>query len=219
VLEFGFPRVVVATGAHWRRDGIGRRNRAPIPGSDGATVFTPDDVMAGSTIAGPVVVFDDDHAYLGGVLAEKLHGDGLRVTLVTPATEVSAWTWATLEQQRIQSRLMNAGIRVMTSKNVTAIEDGALELACVYTDERSRVEAKSVVMLTARLPEDALYLALSADCAKLADAGIRHLDRIGDCLAPSLIAAAVYSGHHYARTCDAPESVDEPFLREHVALD
>ena len=34
-----------------------------------------------------VVLFDDDHYYLGGVLAELLVAAGLEVTLVTPPNE------------------------------------------------------------------------------------------------------------------------------------
>ena len=218
VLEFGFPRIVIATGAHWRRDGIGRRNRKPIPGCDGDNVYTPEDVMGGVQITGPVVVFDDDHAYLGGVLAEKLRAEGLEVTLVTPAAELSRWTLATLEQFRIQSQLMNAGIGAAVSKNITAIDEDGVELACVYTDARSQLEAASIVMVTARLPEDSLFLTLESDAAKLADAGIRHLDCIGDCNAPSIIAAAVYAGHRYARECDQRESEDIPFRREFIAI-
>jgi dimethylamine/trimethylamine dehydrogenase len=202
VLEFGFPRVVVATGAHWRRDGVGRANRHPVAGADGGNVHTPDDVMAGVSISGPVVVFDDDHAYMGGVIAEKLRGDGLDVILVTPAPQVSTWTWATLEQFRIQSGLMKAGIRVETCKNVARVASGGIELACIYTGERTSVEAASIVMVTARLPEDSLYLALESDGNRLAGAGIRHLDCIGDAHAPALIAASVYAGHRYATRDD-----------------
>ncbi|GMQ76580.1 MAG: NAD(P)-binding protein [Gammaproteobacteria bacterium] len=218
VLEFGFPRVVIATGARWRRDGIGRRNRKPIPGCDGGNVYTPEDVMGEVSIPGPVIVFDDDHAYLGGVLAEKLRAGGRDVTLVTPAAQASVWTWATLEQFRIQSQLMNAGIDVATCKNVVAVEEGSVELTCVYTDVRSKLDAASVVMVTARLPEDSLFQALQGDANKLADAGIRHLECIGDSLAPATIAAAVYAGHVYARECDQPESQDIPFRREFIAI-
>src|SRR6516164_2818097 len=48
VLDFGFPHVVVATGAYWRRDGIARHHLEPIPVAAGANVFTPDDLMAGA---------------------------------------------------------------------------------------------------------------------------------------------------------------------------
>jgi len=58
-------RVVLATGARWRRDGIGRANTRPIPGFDlTRSVLTPDDLLDGMAAAGPVVVFDDDHYYL-----------------------------------------------------------------------------------------------------------------------------------------------------------
>ncbi len=41
--------------------------------------------MPGATVAGPAVVFDDDHFDVGGLMAEKLMIDGLDVTPVTPA--------------------------------------------------------------------------------------------------------------------------------------
>jgi dimethylamine/trimethylamine dehydrogenase len=155
---------------------------------------------------------------MGGVLAEKLRATGLEVTLVTPAVDVSSWTSVTLEQFRIQSQLMNAGIHVLTSKNMLAVEKDHVELACVYTGKRSRLNAASIVTVTARLPDDSLYLELSGDGKKLADAGIRNLECIGDCHAPATIAAAVYAGHLYARQCDEPESEDIPFKRELPAI-
>ena len=66
---------------------------------------------------------------------------------------------------------------------------------------------------------EALFQSLEADPDKLASAGIRHLDCIGDAHAPSLIAAAVYAGHRYARECDAPIPEGIPFRRELVAID
>ncbi len=219
VRDFGFPRVVIATGARWRRDGIGRRNRKPIRGFDSGNVYTPEDIISGVHIPGPVVVFDDDHYYLGGVLAEKLRAAGLAVTLVTPAAQASSWTSATLEQFRIQAQLLNAGVDVATSQNLVAVEEGTVELACVYTGAPSKLDAASIVTVTARLPEDALYLELNNNANKLADAGIRNLDCIGDCHAPATIAAAVYSGHGYARECDEPESDDIPFRRDVIDVD
>ena len=62
VREFGFPRVILATGATWRRDGVGRALFWPVPGFDGPGVFTPDDIMAGRLPPdGPVVVYEDDY--------------------------------------------------------------------------------------------------------------------------------------------------------------
>ena len=73
VLEFGFDHVVVATGATWRRDGVGYRHHHPLADTRPAALSSrPTMSCAGADVAGPVVVFDDDHYYMGGVLAEKL---------------------------------------------------------------------------------------------------------------------------------------------------
>ena len=47
VLEFGARHVAIATGSAWRRDGVGRDSGFPVPGFDGPTVYTPDDIMSG----------------------------------------------------------------------------------------------------------------------------------------------------------------------------
>ncbi len=214
VREFGFEQVVLATGAHWRRDGVGRENHRPIAGSDKPWVFSPDDVMAGREIEGPIVIFDDDHFYLGGVLAELLRQRGEAVTLATPAAEVSSWTHNTLEQRRIQTGLLESGVEIAAHRNLAAVEDGAVELACVFTGRRETRPAAAVVMVTSRRPDDALYHELAGDPGALAAAGISSVSRIGDCLGPSTIAAAVYSGHLHAREVDQAPSAGVPFRRE-----
>ncbi len=217
--EFGAARVVLATGARWRRDGAGRSHVRAIPGSDGSNVFTPDDLLAGAAIAGRVLVFDDEHYYMGGVVAEALQQRGAAVTLVTSAGSVSAWTDASLEQPYIQARLIEAGVEVIVSHSLARIGRDEMELACVYTGRRRSLPAASAVLVTARLPEDALYTALNEDAAALAAAGVRSVTRIGDCLSPGIIAAAVLDGHRYARELDAPPPGDLPFRTEHVRHD
>jgi dimethylamine/trimethylamine dehydrogenase len=53
-------------------------------------------------------------------------------------------------------------------------------LACVYTGRSRRLEADSVVMVTARQPNDGLYRALSERLAAGAEGMPRSLRRIGD---------------------------------------
>ena len=89
VLEFGADHVAIATGSIWAADGVGRANRRPIPAETGARIMTPDDICAGKAVQGPVLIFDDDHYYMGGVLAEKLRAAGHEVIYVTPAADVS----------------------------------------------------------------------------------------------------------------------------------
>jgi dimethylamine/trimethylamine dehydrogenase len=44
------------------------------------------------------------------------------------------------------------------------------------------------------------------------------LARIGDCEAPAIIAANVYSGHRYAREIDNPADIDVPMKNERVDI-
>jgi dimethylamine/trimethylamine dehydrogenase len=220
VLDFGSERVIVATGAKWRKDGASVNNTSPITGSDRSNVFTPQDIAAGAEVSGPVVLFDDDNFYMGGVVAEKLRRDGHDVTLITTAACVSPWTENTLEQHRIQAGLLELGVEIITSHNLSAVGDGDVEIACVYSERSRKIPAASVVMVTSRAPVNDLYQALAADTAALEAAGIKSIRATGDCDAASTIALAVYDGHMAAREMDAPpENPDMPFRREEVSLD
>jgi dimethylamine/trimethylamine dehydrogenase len=220
VHELAAPRVIVATGSHWRRDGVGLTLKTPVPGFEGERVYTPDDIMAdtgprGPRLEGPVLVYDDDHYYLGGVLAEKLRRDGLEVTLVTPALAASYWTEKTLEIGHIHKRLLELEVAILPNHSVAAFHGDRAELACVFTGRKRNLACASVVTVTARLPENALYRALLDQPEALARADIKSVTAIGDARAPSTIAAAVYAGYRAARELDAPDRGDAvPFERE-----
>jgi dimethylamine/trimethylamine dehydrogenase len=219
VLEFGCDHVAIATGATWRRDGVARFHLQPIPVDGAMTVLTPDDLMAGAGAAGDVVLYDDDHYYMGGVLAERLVERGCRVTLITPAAEASTWTRNTLEQHRIQARLLECGVTIVPHCALTAIGADSVETACVFRGETNEIACDAVVMVTARLPNDRLYRDLRARRDDWANAGIQSVDAIGDARAPATIAHAVYAGHRYARELDGPDPGDgPPFRRELPAL-
>ncbi len=102
VFGFGYSRIIVATGSRWRRDGVARWHTSPVKGFEGQQIFTPDDLFADVKVSGPVVLYDDDHYYMGAVLAEKLQTAGLEVSLVTPAGTVGEWSFNTEEQERTQ---------------------------------------------------------------------------------------------------------------------
>ncbi len=149
------------------------------------------------------------------MLAEKLRRDGLEVTLVTPALAASYWTEKTLEIDFIHKRLLELEVAILPNHAVAAFRGDRAELACVFTGRQRELACASVVTVTARLPEEALLRALVDRPEALARAGIRSVTAIGDALAPSTIAAAVYAGHRAARDLDAPERGDTvPFKRE-----
>jgi dimethylamine/trimethylamine dehydrogenase len=217
VLELGAQHVVIATGARWRADGVGRAAHLPIPIEAGTAVVTPDDVMDGRSIAGPVLVFDDDHYYMGSLVAETLARAGVAVTLATPAPEVAAFTESTLELRRIAQRLDELKVRMITHHVLARAGAGEAQLLHVHTNRTMGLAASTIVMVTARLPEDRLYRALEAMPDRLAESGVKSVLRIGDCLAPGAIFHAVYAGHRYARELDAPAAAIA-FERERILL-
>ena len=203
VLEFGARHVAIAAGSTWRSDGVGRESGFTLPGFDGHTVHTPDDVMSGrDPEQGPVIIWDDDHYYLGGVLAELCRYAGHDVILVTTAAMVSAWTVNTLEAMPIAKRMARLGVEVIPYTSVTGYDGKAAELTSVLTGETKPRPAGSLITITARLPVDGLYLELDQLRDRWAGAGVATITRIGDCWAPSTIQQAVYSGHKWARELD-----------------
>jgi len=220
VLEFGADHLCLATGAIWRHDGVGRANRSPIPGMNRDNVLSPDDIMDGKRPAmGPVVIFDDDHYYLGGVIGELLSAAGYAVTIVTPESVVADWTRYTLEQGHIEARMKQAGIAILTRRNLVRVSAGEVVVLNALTDQEE-VLPGSLVTITMRLPNDDLYNDLMALGDAVQKAGIKSVRRIGDCYGPSLIASANYEGHRYARELDTEVDIDAvPFKREHHKLE
>jgi dimethylamine/trimethylamine dehydrogenase len=216
VLRYDFDHVAVATGAHWRADGAGRASLHPLPIEDALEVLTPDDLLRGRLPSGErVVVYDDDHYYMGGALAELLATAGRHVVLVTPQALVSAWTTHTMEQRRIHARLEAGGVRILLSNALTTAGPDGVRVASVYTGRETAMAADALVLVTARLPNEELATRLEG-----VEGGPR-VRVIGDALAPGTIAHAVWDGHRYAEELDDPAAADRdlaPFRREVTAL-
>ena len=70
------------------------------------------------------MIYDDDHYYMGGVLAEALARQGCQVTLITPAPMISYWSQFTLEQERIERRLLELGVALYPRHTLAAIRAG-----------------------------------------------------------------------------------------------
>jgi dimethylamine/trimethylamine dehydrogenase len=220
VRAFGADHVLIATGARWRRDGIGRWHALPIAALNASGVYTPDDVFCGRLPAGDVVIFDDDHYYLASVIALKLASDGLRVRYVTTEGRAGAWSQYTQEQERTQRALIEHGVEIEVNVALTAFDRSKATLACVFSGRCHDVAASAVVLVTSREPDESLYRALVGEDERQPMAAAPALppasvQRIGDCLQPGLIATAVYSGHRAARELGGPEAMSR---RERVLI-
>ncbi|MER8844632.1 MULTISPECIES: oxidoreductase [Mesorhizobium] len=219
ILSFGFQNVAIATGSTWRRDGVARAHVVPMPIDAAMPVYSPDDLMAGKVPAGKVVLFDDDHYYMGGVLAELMARQGTKVTLVTPSAYVSDWTRNTLEQGAIHRRLVELGVDIVLNRTVTSVASGGVVTSCAYTGAKQDLAADAAVLVTSRNQDDAVWRELKSRENEWADSGIRSIKVIGDAEAPGPIAWATYAGHRFARELDEPDIGDAlPFRREVAAL-
>jgi dimethylamine/trimethylamine dehydrogenase len=108
-------------------------------------------------------------------------------------------------------RLRELGVRVSASHLVTRIEASRVEGAHVY-EGPLEWETSAVALVTQRVSDDALFHQLEA-------AGVAPLYRIGDCVAPRLVADAVFDGHRLAREIDSEDPrVALPFIRENRVL-
>ncbi|NOY17346.1 MAG: NADH:flavin oxidoreductase, partial [Gammaproteobacteria bacterium] len=164
-------------------------------------VFTPNDIFMGRVPQGRVVLFDDDHYYMGSVLAEALVAQGAEVLFVTPENLVSAWGVMTDEHHQTQQRLIQLGVQIITAHGLDEYDGSNARLSCVYTGATRALAVDAVVLVTARTPTDTLYYEIAEKIAATTPESkpVPTLDKIGDCDAPAIIAAAVYAGHRYAR--------------------
>lgn len=219
ILDFGSEHVALACGSHWRGDGVARYHLQPIANDDTIPVYTPDDLMAGKHPTGNVLIFDDDHYYMGAVLAELLVSNGASVTLITPSAYVSEWTLNTLEQGFIHEKMIGLGVQIRLNRALVALANGVAHSACSISGNVDQMAADAVVMVTSRVSEQTLWQQLCARQPAWSDAGIKSVKVIGDAEAPAPIAWATYAGHRYARELDNPVATDElPFKREVTRL-
>jgi dimethylamine/trimethylamine dehydrogenase len=212
ILEAGAPHVILATGSTWRRDGMGRYLSRPVKGD--AKIFTPDDLMNGKLPSGKILIYDDDHYYMGGILAELLaqREAGCEVTLMTPAPSISYWTQFTLEQDRIFKRLHKLNVTLLENHFIASHAPTTATVTNTITSAESTLACDAIVMVTDRIPNDALYHELKP---ALADGQLKSLRIIGDAEAPNIIAQAVFSGHLAAREFDEVIDLDKtPFRIE-----
>jgi dimethylamine/trimethylamine dehydrogenase len=216
VVDLEIPHVLVATGSHWRRDGTGRRHAFPIAGLDSVAALTPDDVLGSAEISGRVLIYDDDHYFMGSTIAERCRQQGHEVCLVTPESKVSIWTEKTLEQEKIQTRLLALEVEIIVSHKLLEISAGKALIANIYSRQhQQQLDFETLIMVTSRQPEDGLFQSLQEH-----EHRFKTLRAIGDCNAPGTVAAAVYDGHAAARHLESGEDVYAAlFAREMPALD
>jgi dimethylamine/trimethylamine dehydrogenase len=189
--------------------------------------------MNGASLGqGPVVIYDDEQGYLGGVLADHLSDLGHDVLFVTSASIVSPFSVLTLEQEQVQRGLVAQGVAIYTNKIIVNVSQrsghAGVELKCVYGGPDEWLACASLVLVTERESASPLYEELQqlqnddgASVSMLAPMlTSMSVTLIGDALAPGLIADAVFSGHQAAQEFEADPNIVEQglFKREMPSL-
>jgi dimethylamine/trimethylamine dehydrogenase len=220
VRDYGAEIVVVATGAYWSPDGLNGMTHETIDGAeaDFDYVLTPEQIMLeGKRPTGPrVAVYDCEGYFMGGGIAEVLNAEGYEVQLVTPHSVVAPFCDETLEGPMFRQRMNDAGIKMRVGTYVLDVARGRISGRSEYGAPIT-FDLDSVVLVTQRLSNDSLYRELTSDPAALDAAGIDAVYRIGDCVAPRLLADAVFDGHRLGRELDGPHpDTPLPYLRERM---
>ncbi|MBS1678925.1 MAG: NAD(P)-binding protein [Actinobacteria bacterium] len=218
ILDYGAETVIMATGSRWAGDGLNHITHAPIPGCDASRphVLTPEQIMVeAKPIPGDrIVVYDCEGYFMGTALAARLAAEGRAVELLTPLGDLAPFTAETMEDGFVRARLAELGVGVRTRRRITAVAAGRV-LAASEHGGPEEIEADGIVLVTQRLSEDTLYGELVDDRERLRSHGIEAVYRVGDCVAPRLLADAVFDGHRLAAEIESPDpAVPLPYERE-----
>ncbi len=203
ILDFDAEQIILATGSRWTTQGF----------AGDCTYLTPDDIMADCLPDkySRAVIYDLEGFYMGALIAEKCAKAGIDTSYVTPASLVSTWLSNTLEQHRVQKRLLDYGVKILCNLNFKKALSDEILLSCIFTGKPTNLACDVLIPVGIRVPEDALWQQLKG----LSGNKQISVTRVGDCLAPATIAAAVYSGHKFAREVGEDIDVDRPpFRRE-----
>jgi dimethylamine/trimethylamine dehydrogenase len=135
--------------------------------------------------------------------------------MATPAPLISFFSQHTLEQEHIQTRLLNGGVTLLTQHSLSQIRPGSAKLDNFGAVRETILELDAVVLVTMRHPLDRLYLELKP---ALQEGKLDFLRVIGDAEAPNIIAQAVFSGHQAAREFGEADPGVVPFRVERTTI-
>ena len=198
VIDVNPDHILIATGSSWTIDGIGKSHNTPIPRSSNSTVVSLDTILHKKDLpSGKVLIFDDDHYYIGPVIALYLIHNGYDVTLVTPAGRCGQWGYYTEELYQSNAELLNSGVEIITNNNLVQIKSDSVQLSCIFSGKTKNIAADWIIPITRREPKDKIFYELNG-LTNNHSLKLKSLKRIGDCEAPGIIASAVYSGYKSA---------------------
>lgn len=160
------------------------------------------------------MIYDDDHYYMGNVLAAHLAAQGHEVHLVCPLPSIAEWMGYTLETPRVLDEMIELGVHMHPNTTARGWNGSALQVARSDTGAAlPQIAGDTLITVGVRRPTDALLTTLK-EMPDLAG----KVSGIGDCLAPGIIQAAVFAGHAEARKRIGDVPANGIFKRETPVL-
>jgi hypothetical protein len=202
--------VLIASGSRYSLGGRSITLDADIPGHDLSHVYRPEDILlGGARPGGTVLLFDGEGHHTSSGIAEILAGSGARVTYFTAGfTPVSARLSESFEAGFVVTRMKAAGVRFAPTQWLRAIGPDSVRVYDIHSGEEREEPADAVVLVTGRVPCDALAHELEGK--------VDQLFAIGDASSARPLAAATYEGQMFARLIGehgAPRTIAEAFFR------
>ena len=199
VLAYGADVVVIASGSRWVGvdTALGWPPLEQITG--GPAILTPEDVMVHDVRpTGSTVIWDGHGGGVAAGVAELLAVEGHLPGFATPFDRVAPALDATFEGGPCRSRLHDLGIEPRTGVTPVRFTGGGLVLRNGWGEE-STVDCEALVLVAHRVSDDGLYRDLRGNESQWGEAGIRHVWRVGDCVAPRALGLVIADGHRLGR--------------------
>ena len=185
ILPLEVDHVLFATGSTWAADTIGRHSVTGLSDQADGMLLSAETVLRGEKIeADHVLIYDDDHYYMGSVIALALREAGHRVTLVTSAGRPCEFGVYTGEIYESNARLFQAGVEVVTNKMITALETGFAVGECTMSGRIERLSCDVMIPICRRLPNLDEHDAFAALYESGKTGAVKSFARIGDAEAP-----------------------------------
>jgi 2,4-dienoyl-CoA reductase (NADPH2) len=177
--------VIVATGS--------LPQRPPMPGFNQENVFTVWQLLTEDLVlGGRIIMVDQLGFHQASGAAEFLADRGKKVEILTPSLYAGQGLGRSLDLELWYCRVRKKGIALTPNVSVIAIDGNTVQAIHNYSGQVAVwQEVDNIILAAAHRVNDDLYFSLKGRVAKLY--------RIGDCLAPRRVDAAISEGHRVAR--------------------
>lgn len=189
-------RVIIATGASPRRDGLQvARPHHVVTGIDLPHVGVAEDLFDGSLAVGRTALVLDDVGHNEAIAcAEFLRSKGVAVTFATRQPALGTRLIDACRDAPARQRLFGKHFEVVPYSELREIRSGEAVITSLATDETRQVRADTVVLVSYPRPRRELATGL---------ARVTHPPEIvlvGDCDTPRDLLWAIHDGHFAARS-------------------